>query len=63
MNRGLWMSLETRTEAAYVRQALAGQWPGTPDPAPGELALVCRPESVRHLWLDRAMRLGMDPVP
>jgi hypothetical protein len=41
--RGLWTSLETRTEAAYVRQALAGEWPAIPDPAPGELALVCRP--------------------
>ncbi|MBV9451505.1 MAG: hypothetical protein JO345_37025 [Streptosporangiaceae bacterium] len=38
-----WTSLETRTEAAYVRQALAGDWPAIPDPAPGELALVCRP--------------------
>jgi hypothetical protein len=24
-------------------RALAGDWPATPDPAPGELALVCRP--------------------
>jgi hypothetical protein len=38
-----WTSLETRTEAAYVRRALAGDWPDTPDPAPGELALICRP--------------------
>jgi sulfatase maturation enzyme AslB (radical SAM superfamily) len=38
-----WASLETRTEAAWVRQALAGDWPGVPDRAPGELALVCRP--------------------
>jgi hypothetical protein len=38
-----WASLETRTEAAYVSQALAGDWPGVPDPAPSELALVCRP--------------------
>jgi hypothetical protein len=37
-----WASLETRTEAAYVRQALAGDWPAIPDPAPGELAMVCR---------------------
>jgi hypothetical protein len=43
VNRCLWTSLETRTEAAYVRQALAGDWPAIPDPAPGELALVCRP--------------------
>jgi hypothetical protein len=39
-----WTSLETRTEAAFVRQALAGDWPDIPDPAPGELALVCRPD-------------------
>ena len=38
-----WASLETRTEAAYVRQALAGDWPEIQDRAPGELALVCRP--------------------
>jgi len=43
VNECLWTSLETRTEAAYVRQALAGDWPAIPDPAPGELALVCRP--------------------
>ena len=40
---GRWNSLETRTEAAYVQQALAGDWPDPPDCAPGELALVCRP--------------------
>jgi hypothetical protein len=40
-----WAGLETRTEAAYVRQALAGDWPDLPDPAPGELALICRPNS------------------
>ena len=38
-----WTGLEARTESAYVRQALAGDWPPIPDPAPGELALVCRP--------------------
>src|SRR5205814_3406601 len=43
VNRCLWTSLEARTEAAYVRQALAGDWPDIPDAAPGELALVCRP--------------------
>ena len=43
INCGFWRTLEARTEAAYVRQALAGEWPPTPDPAPGELALVCRP--------------------
>jgi hypothetical protein len=44
VNVGQWTSLETRTEAAYVRQALAGDWPAIPDPAPGELALICRPD-------------------
>jgi hypothetical protein len=43
VNHDLWASLETHTESAYVRQALAGDWPAVPDPAPGELALVCRP--------------------
>src|SRR5262249_23601218 len=38
-----WASLETRTEAAWVRQALAGSRPDVPDPAPGELSLGCRP--------------------
>jgi hypothetical protein len=38
-----WADLENRTEAAYVQQALAGNWPDIPDPAPGELALICRP--------------------
>ena len=42
-NRCLWTSLEDRTEAAYVRQALSGDWPAAPDPAPGELPLICRP--------------------
>ena len=43
VNTCQWTGPEARTEAAYVRQALAGGWPGIPDPAPGELALVCRP--------------------
>ena len=43
VNRPLWADLETRTEAAHARRALAGEWPPIPDPAPGELALVCRP--------------------
>ena len=38
-----WADLEGRTEAAWVSRALAGDWPDIPDPAPGELALVCRP--------------------
>jgi len=39
-----WASMETRTEAAWVQQALAGDWPTAPDRTPGELALVCRPD-------------------
>ena len=42
--RGRWASLETKTEAAYVRQALAGDWPAAPERPAGELALVCRPD-------------------
>jgi len=38
-----WASLEANTEAAYVRQALAGDWPAARQRPPGELALVCRP--------------------
>ena len=41
--RSQWADLETRTEAAWVRRALAGDWPEGPARAPGELALVCRP--------------------
>ncbi len=37
-----WASLETRTEAAYVRQAMSGDWPRVQHRTPGELALVCR---------------------
>jgi hypothetical protein len=43
LNRHWWASLEAQTEAAYVRRALAGEWPAAPDPAVDELALVCRP--------------------
>jgi len=43
VNCRMWTDLETRTEAAWVRRALAGDWPEVPDPAPGELTLVCRP--------------------
>jgi hypothetical protein len=41
--RSLWADLETRTVAAWVRRALADDWPDSPARAPGELALVCRP--------------------
>jgi hypothetical protein len=44
VNRRWWGSLEAQTEAAYVRQALAGDWPATPERRAGELALVCRPD-------------------
>jgi hypothetical protein len=44
VNTCQWTGLEARTEAAYVRRALDGEWPGTPDLAPCELALVCRPD-------------------
>jgi hypothetical protein len=42
--RRWWGSLEAQTEAAYVRQALAGDCPVTPERGGGELALVCRPD-------------------
>jgi hypothetical protein len=42
--RSQWADLETRTESAWVRRALAGDWPEGPARAPGELALVCRPD-------------------
>ena len=41
--RPWWADLEAHTEAAHVRRALAGDWPTARDRAPGELALVCRP--------------------
>jgi hypothetical protein len=41
--RAWWACLEDHTEAAYVRRALAGDWPTAPDHPAGELALVCRP--------------------
>ena len=44
VNRRWWASLEAQTEAAYVRQALAGDWSAAPERPAGELALVCRPD-------------------
>jgi hypothetical protein len=44
VNRRWWASLEAQTEAAYVRQALAGDWPAAPERPAAELALVCRPD-------------------
>jgi len=58
VNQCLWASLESRTEAAYVRQALAGDWPAAPDPAPGELALVCRLNLDVYSGLAGLYRLG-----
>ena len=44
INRRWWASLEAHTEAAYVRQALADDWPAEPERPAGEVALVCRPD-------------------
>jgi hypothetical protein len=44
VTRRWWASLEAHTEAAYVRRALAGDWPAAPERPAGELALVCRPD-------------------
>ena len=43
VGRSWWAGLEAHTEAAHVRRALAGDWAAARDRAPGELALVCRP--------------------
>lgn len=64
---GWWASLDEHTEAAYVRQALAGDWPATQDQAPGELALVCRPNLDVHsglagLYLTRHGNLRTDGI-
>jgi hypothetical protein len=63
-----WAGMETRTEAAYVRQALAGDWPDIPDPAPGELALICRPNldvysGLAGLYRTRHGNLRTDGIP
>jgi len=39
----VWTGLEAHSEAAFARQALAGDWPPTPQPPRRELALVYRP--------------------
>jgi hypothetical protein len=44
ITRRWWASLQAHTEAAYVRRALAGDWPAEPERPAGELALVCRPD-------------------
>lgn len=42
-NRDRWANLEDHTEAAYVRRAMAGDWPAAPGRPGSEIALVCRP--------------------
>ena len=41
--RDQWANLEAHTEAAYVREALAGEWHAQPRHAGDVLSLVCRP--------------------
>jgi hypothetical protein len=67
VNRGWWGSLEAQTEAAYVRQALAGDWPAAPERPAGELALVCRPDlgvysGLAGLYRTQHGNLGADGV-
>jgi hypothetical protein len=57
-NRRWWASLEAHTEAAYVRQALAGDWPTAPERPVGELALVCRPDLGVYSGLAGLYRTG-----
>jgi hypothetical protein len=47
--RNWWTDLKARTEAEYVRRAVAGEWPVEADP--DELALVCRPNLDVHAGL------------
>jgi hypothetical protein len=50
--RAWWADVAAHTEAAYVRRAVAGEWPAAPvDPTAGELALVCRPNLDVHAGL------------
>jgi hypothetical protein len=42
IHREVWANLEAHTEAAYMRRAVAGEWPAAPKRPDGELALVCR---------------------
>jgi hypothetical protein len=44
----IWANLEGHTEAAWVRRALAGDWPGTPSHDGQVLELVCRPNLDLH---------------
>jgi hypothetical protein len=49
--RDQWANLEAQTESAYVRRAIAGEWPPAPRRPDGELALVCRPNLDAHAGL------------
>jgi hypothetical protein len=44
----IWSNLEAYTEAAWVRRALAGDWPQEPSPSEQFLELVCRPNLDVH---------------
>lgn len=46
-----WADLDAHTEAAYVRRAIAGEWPASPERPEAELALVCRPNLDVHAGL------------
>jgi hypothetical protein len=66
-HRDLWADLEAHTEAAYVRRAVAGEWPAPVDRPEGELALVCRPNLDVHsglagLYRERHGNLRTDGV-
>jgi hypothetical protein len=50
-HRDPWADLEAHTEAAYVRRAVAGEWPAPSDRPEDELALVCRPNLDVHAGL------------
>jgi len=58
-----WASLETRTEAAYVRQALAGDWPAALDRTPGELATVLGRALAHGRQPDDELWFGPGPLP
>jgi hypothetical protein len=47
-DHGIWANLEGHTEAAWVRRALAGDWPETARHTGQVLELVCRPNFNVH---------------
>ena len=52
-NRRWWASLEAHTEAAYVRRALAGDWPASAERPAGELPWCAAPISAcTPAWRD-----------